>query len=84
MKANYTKPLLAMELFTTSQGTSLDCLDSIPKKQVNFNDPYGCGWDVGGGRIYFLESGTACNTDGEGMSGVCYNNPSEGNYIFRS
>lgn len=84
MKANYTKPMLAVEMFSLTQSVTRDCLDSIPDNRVNFNDPYGCGWDVGGGRIFFVEGGNACNTNGEGMNGVCYNNPSEGHYIFRS
>lgn len=84
MKAPYTKPLLAIELFSSSQSTAKDCMDSIPKDRVNFNDPNKCGWDVGGGLIFFLEGGTACTMNGEGMTGACYNNPGEGNYIFRS
>lgn len=84
MKANYTKPLLAVELFSLAQSSARDCIDGLPKERFNQNDPYGCGWDVGGGMIFFLESGTACTMDGEKMTGFCYNNPSEGNYIFRS
>ena len=83
MKANYSKPLLAIELFSTSQSTSRDCAGSIPKEQLNFNDPAKCVWDLGGGMTVFI-SGTNCIIDGEGMGYGCYNNPSEGNYIFRS
>ena len=84
MKANYTKPVLAVELFGASQSTSRDCMDSIPKDRVNLNDPAGCGWDVGGGLVFYLEGGNVCTMNGEGMSGTCYNNPNEGMYIFRS
>lgn len=84
MKANYSKPLLAMEMFSMTQSTARDCADSIPQDRLNFSDPNGCGWDVGMNQIFFLEGGTACNMNGEGMLGICYNNPSEGNYIFRS
>ena len=84
MKANYTKPILVMEMFSFLRGSSRDCMDSIPADRVNFNDPNKCGWDVGGGRVFFIEGGTACTTNGEGISGACYNNPGEGNYIFRS
>lgn len=83
MKANYSKPLLAIELFSTSQSTARDCAGSIPKEQLNFNDPAKCVWDLGGGMTVFI-SGTNCIIDGEGMGYGCYNNPSEGNYIFRS
>ena len=84
MKANYTKPLLTVEMFSATQPTSRDCMDSIPKDRVNLNDPYGCGWDVGGGMIFFIESGDVCTINGEGMSGACYNNPGEGMYMFKS
>ena len=84
MKAKYAKPMLNIELFSLYQSTTRDCMDSIKKEQVNFNDPNGCGWDVGGGTVFFLESGEACTVNGEGMSGACYNNPGEGSYIFRS
>ena len=84
MKANYTKPMLAVEMFSLTQSVTRDCLDSIPNKRLNFNDPYGCGWDAGGGQIFFMDGGKVCTENGEGMNGICYNNPSEGNYIFRS
>ena len=81
MKANYTKPLLAVEMFSLTQSVTLDCLDSIP---VNHNNSVDCGWDVGGGRIFFIEGVQACTENGEGIKGICYNNPSEGHYIFHS
>ena len=83
MKANYKKPLLAMEMFTLSQSATRDCADSIPDEQVNFNDPGRCVWDLGGGITVFI-AGTNCMLDGENMGFACYNNPNEGNYIFRS
>lgn len=83
MKANYTKPLLAVEVFSLSQSTARDCADSIPKEQVTSNDPATCVWDLGGGTTVFV-AGSTCVIDGEQMGFACYNNPSEGNYIFRS
>ena len=83
MKGNYTKPVMAMEWFFFRQSGARDCADSIPESQVNFNDPARCVWDLGGGMSVFV-AGTNCVLDGENMGYGCYNNPSEGNYIFRS
>ena len=83
MKASYTKPLLAMEMFSSTQTAALDCADSIPSEQVTFNDPGHCVWYLGGDMSVFV-AGTNCKLDGEAMSFACYNNPNEGNYIFRS
>ena len=83
MKANYTKPMLAVELFSLSQSVARDCGDSIPKDQLNFSDPGKCVWDMGGGTTVFV-AGSTCVLDGEQMGYGCYNNPSEGNFIFRS
>ena len=83
MKANYKKPLLAVEVFSHSQSSARECADSIPKSQVTANDPATCVWDLGGGTTVFV-AGSTCVLDGEQMGFACYNNPSEGNYIFRS
>ena len=83
MKANYTKPLLAVEMFSVTQSAARDCADSIPKEQLNFGDPSQCVWDLGGGTTVFV-TGSNCKIDGASMGVGCYNNPSEGNYIFRS
>ena len=83
MKANYTKPLLAMELFSLTQTVARDCADSIPEDRVDFNDPNRCVWHVNAFTTVFV-LGTNCKLDGEAMGYACYNNPSEGNYIFRS
>lgn len=83
MKNNYTKPLLAVELFPLAQSTARDCADSIPKDQVNFSDINRCVWDLGGGTTVFV-AGSTCVLDGESTGFACYNNPSEDNYIFRS
>lgn len=83
MKASYTKPLLAMEMFSLNQMAVRDCADSIPKSQVNYTDPSRCVWDLGGGTTVFI-AGSTCLLDGEAMGIACYNNPSEGHYIFRS
>lgn len=83
MKANYTKPLLAVEMFSLAQTTARDCADIIPKDQLNFGEPGKCVWDLGGGMTVFV-AGT-CVLDGEMMGDIgCYNSPSEGNYVFRS
>lgn len=82
MKANYMKPLLALELFSTSQSIARDCADSFPKGEINLNDPGACVWDLGGGTSVFV-AGT-CSIDGEAAGYGCYNNPNEDSYIFRS
>lgn len=84
MKGNYTKPLLAVEMFSLTQSTARDCTDGVFTDKLTLNDPYSCGLDMGGGLIFFMESGSVCNRNGEGSFGMCYNNPGEGNYIFRS
>ena len=83
MKANYTKPLLAVEMFSLTQSAARDCADNIPKEQVTMNDITTCVWDLGGGMTVFAAN-SECLLDGENMGFACYNNPSEGNYIFRS
>lgn len=84
MKAIYSKPLLAVEVFSATQPTARDCADFIPSNRVTNTDIVNCGWDIGYGEdmlVFSLEY--VCKIDGEGEYG-CYNNPSEGNYIFRS
>ena len=84
MKSNYTKPQLTVELLTLTQSVARDCAEnSIPKEQINFNDPSKCVWDLGGGSKVFVV-GTNCTIDGESMGYGCYNNPTEASYIFRS
>ena len=83
MKGTYTKPLLTVEVFSLAQSTTRDCADNIPKEQLNFNAPGECVWDLGGGMSVFI-AGSNCVIDGSNMGMGCYNNPSEGNYIFRS
>jgi hypothetical protein len=83
MKAIYTKPMLTVEMFSSTQPTARDCGGSIPKDQLNLSDPSTCVWDLGGGTTVFV-AGSNCVIDGENMGYGCYNNPSEGNYIFRS
>lgn len=83
MKANYSKPLLAVEMFAMTQNTARDCADSIPKENLTLGDITACAWDLGGGTTVFV-AGSTCTLDGEQMGFACYNNPSEGNYIFRS
>ena len=83
MKANYTKPLLTVEVFSPTQPTVRDCSDNIPKERITTSDIATCKWDLGGGVTVFVGDGT-CTIDGEHMEYACYNNPSEENYIFRS
>ena len=83
MKTQYTKPLLGVETFSLSQTAARDCADSIPKDQLTFGDIANCVWDLGGGMTVFI-AGSTCILDGENMGIGCYNNPSEGSYIFRS
>lgn len=83
MKATYSKPLLAVEMFAMVQNAARDCSDSIPKEQLTLSDIATCAWDLGGGTTVFI-AGKTCILDGENMGFACYNNPSEGNYIFRS
>lgn len=86
MKKEYKKPLVAVEHFSIVYTTARDCMDSIPKDQVTLGDK-SCVWDLGGGSIVFTPgdptSRQQCNIDGD-LFGVCYNNPGEGQYIFRS
>ena len=81
MKANYTKPLLAVEVFSTSQPTARDCADNIPKDRLTFAEPGKCVWDLGGGTTMFTAE-VNCTIDAGPI--YCYNNPSDGNYVFRS
>lgn len=83
MSRNYIKPLFAVEMFSGALGVTRDCADSIPAGQVDFNDIHSCKWNIGGGQSLFVE-GNTCTKDGEKYSFACYNNPSEGSYIFRS
>ena len=83
MKGNYKKPMLTVELFSMGQSVTRDCNDSIPKSQLNFADPGQCVWHLGGDAKVFVSPPT-CTIPGENMGVGCYNNPSEGNYVFRS
>ena len=86
MKKEYKKPLVAVERFSLVYTTARDCMDSIPQDQVTVSDKP-CVWDLGGGSIVFtpgdITTMQPCNIDGD-LFGVCYNNPGEGHYIFRS
>ena len=82
MKGPYTKPLLTMEMFTMTQTAARDCADFIPQDRLNWADVENCGGEVNG-TVVFLEPGP-CDVNGEDSGFACYNNPSEGNYIFRS
>ena len=72
-----------METFLVAQSVTRDCSESIPKDQLTLGDIDSCVWDIGNGVTAFVP-GSACTLDGEQLGFACYNNPSEGNYIFRS
>ena len=84
MKAKYVKPTLCVEMFCLTQSIARDCSDSIPASQVTYGDPNSCYWDMGGTNNTVFIVNQHCKIDGTKMGYVCYNNPSEGNYIFRS
>lgn len=85
MKANYTKPLLAVDMFSVSQSAARDCTSTIvPSQQLNANDPYSCYWDTGNTHIRPFASTGVCTMDGEAMGMGCYNNPTEENLVFHS
>ena len=83
MKQKYMKPVLSVELFSLAQSIARDCADFIPKEQLTYADINACKWDLGGGASVFVAPST-CTIDGNNMGIACYNNPSEGQYIFRS
>lgn len=83
MKNKYVKPTLSVEMFSLTQAIARDCGDSIPKSQLTLNDAQTCTWNLGGGNTVFIAN-QHCTIDGTTMEYVCYNNPSEGNFIFRS
>lgn len=82
MKASYTKPFLAIESFISIQTAARDCADNLPKDQITLNDIDTCAWDMGGITVFISQP--ICDMNGEEMGVACYNNPSEGNFIFRS
>ena len=84
MKSEYMKPMLAIEVFTVSQSGAKDCADTvIPGTAVTSADPSNCGLLVPNGNVLYTV-GQSCTHDGESSGIVCYNNPSEASYIFRS
>lgn len=83
MKNAYMKPVFAVELFSGAQTTTRDCWDMIVKEDVYFNDLPDCYWQIAPDmKLFLLE--TACTHDGESYGLACYNNPGEGQYMFRS
>lgn len=83
MKSSYTKPMMAVEMFSATETTPRDCADYIPQDQVTRSNIEDCYWDLGGGAwVFSLEH--KCNMDGEIMDFACYNNPSEDAFMFRS
>ena len=85
MKANYTKPLLAVDMFSVAQSAARDCTSTIvPQQRLNTMDAYTCYWDNNNPNIRIFAAGGVCNRDGEAMGMGCYNNPTEENFVFRS
>lgn len=92
MKKEYKKPLVAVERFSMVYTSARDCMDNINQDRLTFGDTANCGWNLGNNMILFIPSDVhrslACNIDGTIFEGkdleVCYNNPGEGQYIFRS
>ena len=85
MKAQYTKPLLAVDLFSATQSAARDCTSTIvPQNRLNTMDAYSCYWDNGNSSIRIFAATGVCNRDGEAMNIGCYNNPTEENFVFRS
>lgn len=84
VKKEYKKPFVAVERFSIVYTAARDCMDSILQEQLNFSD-YPCVWELGGGMIVFTPGDLtqSCNIDPDAV-GVCYNNPGEGQLIFRS
>ena len=84
MKNEYMKPMLAVEVFTVSQSGAQDCADTvIPGTTVTLADPNACGLLLPNGNVLYTV-GQSCTHDGEATGIVCYNNPTEASYIFRS
>ena len=82
MKGIYTKPLLTVEVFSLAQSTTRDCDNtSVPKEQLTYGEPGMCVWELGGGATMFTIEASCTIEAGEFY---CYNNPSEGSYVFRS
>ena len=82
MRENYTKPLLTIEMFSVTQTTARDCSDNISTGMLNHNDAANCGYDFNGTIVFLTPE--PCELNGEALGFACYNNPSEGNYIFSS
>ena len=85
MRMTYEKPMAAIELFALNQPVARDCNTSIPPENLTLADPGACAYDPGNGFTIFTQT-NICMIDGSDMEAIygCYNNPGEGNYIFRS
>lgn len=90
MKKEYKKPLVAVEHFPTVHTSARDCMDNIAQDQLTLGEISNCGWDLGGIVVFVtsdISRAQSCTIDGaifEENLEVCYNNPGEGQYIFRS
>ncbi len=85
MKLNYQKPMMQVELLSSQQSQARDCADSFVMGEATAGDINTCVYDMGGNSVIFATGvGSACTIDGNTMTVYCYNNPSEGLYIFHS
>jgi len=82
VKERYTKPLMALELFSLTQTMAGSCTADIPKDQLTANDIHSCAWDFGGVLVYLQEP--VCMIPGDSIPLICYNNLGDDAVAFRS
>ena len=81
MKKNYTTPVLTVEYFSMTQSSARECNDSIPDQYMTSGDISTCVWNTGSYTVFVSKPN--CDIPGENLGYGCYNNPNEGNYVFR-
>jgi hypothetical protein len=90
VKKEYKKPLVAVEHFPMVYTSARDCMDNIAQDQLTLGEISNCGWVLGDIVVFVtsdISRAQSCTLDGaifEENLDVCYNNPGEGRYIFRS
>ena len=82
MKRGYVKPDITFESFSLSTSIATGC-------EVKLEGPvsWGCGIEIDGGYILFLENITGCDTpveDGSLADKMCYHVPYDSNNVFDS
>lgn len=84
MKELYTKPMLGVELFSLAQSVARDCDNTaISGGKWSMNAPETCTYNIGGSATLFIAQ-PACMIPADSNPYGCYNNPTEGQYIFHS